>query len=88
MKHFNLHVNIKYVSTTKKEKKKYPDVSGQGLDLSGELGTLLLQLLLFLHVTAQLELFCSCLIHCTSKHLYLFLLVLDQLTFQLHLAGS
>lgn len=68
--------------------KTYPDVPGQGLYFSGELHTLLLQLLPFLHIAAQLQLLFSCLIHRTFQHLDLILLVLDQLTFQLYLAGG
>lgn len=66
----------------------YPDVPGQGLYFSGVLDTLLLQLLPFLHITAQPEFLFSRLIHSTFQHLNLILLVLDQLTFQLHFAGD
>lgn len=66
----------------------YPDVPGQGLYFSGELDTLLLQLLPFLHIAAQLQFLFSRLIHRTFQHLDLILLVLDQLTFQLYLAGG
>lgn len=66
----------------------HPDVPGQGLYFSGELDTLLLQLLPFLHIAAQLQFLFSRLIHRTFQHLDLILLVLDQLTFQLYLAGG
>lgn len=68
--------------------KTHPDVPDQRLDFSGKLHALVFQLLTFLHTAAQLEFLFSCLIYCTFHQLNLILLVLDQLAFQLHFAGS
>lgn len=58
------------------------------LDFSGELHTLLLQLLTFLHVARNLELFSTDLVYTAPQGLDLLLLVLDQFPFQLDLTAG
>lgn len=58
------------------------------MDLSGELHTLLLQLLTFLHIAGDLELFSTNLIYAAPEGLDLLLLVLDQFPLQLDLTAG
>lgn len=64
------------------------NVSVECLDLSGELHTLLLQLLTFLHIAGDLELFSTNLIYAAPEGLDLLLLVLDQFPLQLDLTAG